>query len=110
MNKASLAVAVLACLGVATTAGASTLFGPKGTFKAGILDKLSYSPEAACYKPMRPFSKDRFAWSQYQREAEIYLDCLKSATESDMTFARSVMQDGYEAAAQDFLRYIENVF
>ena len=100
-------ISIVFALGAGTAAGASTLFGPKGTFKAGILDDLSYSPEKACSKPSRPYSDDEYARDRYKSDGQNYLRCIQSAAESDISFAREVIQKGYTKAAEDFLREVK---
>lgn len=88
-------------------AGAASpiLLRAEGEFSS-FLGRLEYDPSRACNKPMRPFSKDRWAWENYAQEGKRYLGCIKDAADSDVGYAQRVIQAGYSEAADEFLQEV----
>ena len=105
MQKSGFIAIALIC-GFCSGASASPLFGPKGEFSS-LFSSLEWKPGRACYKPMRPFSGDKYAWESYKNDAIAYLDCMKRAANSDAKYAVEVVNDGYQKAADDFLREVK---
>lgn len=96
-------IMVAACgMSLNAAAGSSYFSSAKGDFST-FLTSLKYDPSRACSKPMRPFVKDKWAWENYTRDGERYLDCIKDASISDIEYAENVIVSGYREAADEFL-------
>lgn len=98
---------MVAACAVSFGAGAASPYysSAKGEFST-FIRSLEYDPSGACMKPMRPFSKDKWAWDNYAREGARYLDCIKDASASDIEYAQNVIEDGYREAADEFLEEV----
>lgn len=101
-HLAALGVALLFSVG----AHASTLLGPEGQFSA-IFSRLEWEPGSGCFKPYRPYQMDGYERENYVREAQEYLRCIKRQADSDAKYAAEVVYEGYNEAADDFIREVE---
>lgn len=91
-----------------TLASLTTAGGPKGEFTTFLSD-LKYKPGRACYRPLRPYSGDKYETEQYFRDAQRYMDCTKADATSDMDYAAEVVADGYKEEADNFMTEVRSV-
>ena len=107
MKRQSAIVMFLLGVGVATGAmGAGYVSGPEGEFKTSYGRKLEYDPSPACFKPMKPYSNDKYAMDLYVSSAKNYINCLQNAANQDVEYAQKIIMAGYEEAAQDYINEI----
>lgn len=83
-------------------AAQSTLLGSQGQFSV-LLSRLEWEPGYGCRKPTRPYQMTEWAVEQYIADGERYLNCIQRQADSDMVYARAVVREGYQDAADDFL-------
>ena len=107
IKKLSTFVFALLCGAIGSHAFGSTLMGPKGQFSTFIVS-LKWQPGNACFKPRKPFSRDQYAVESYRRDAIRYMQCIKDAANSDAQYASDVVVEGYNEAADDFLREVKS--
>lgn len=80
---------------IATQAAGSTLLGSRGEFTT-FLGRLEWSAGSRCYKPIKPYSRDKFAMDSYKQSILRYADCIKEAADNDAKYAVDIVYEGYK--------------
>lgn len=106
MKRSLLLISAFVAISFSTAAAASLWQSSKGRFSV-LISRLEWEPGYGCNKPMRPYSRDRYALESYKRNALTYLECIEEAARADQKYAARVVQEGYEKAADDFLAEVK---
>lgn len=104
MTKRIAILAVIVAL-ISGSAHATSFMRARGSFST-YLYELKYDPSRPCMKPYRPYNMDDWARQQYLRDGKAYLDCMQDTANADAEYAQKVVQDGYRAAADEFLEEV----
>ncbi len=62
---------------------------------------LNSYPDHRCYAPSTPYSNDQWAWDNFRRDANAYIDCINEyidAGDQDIRRIREAQQDALSEA------------
>lgn len=89
-----------------TTVHAASFLRADGQFSV-LFSRLEWKPGYGCTKPIRPYRMTSHDREMYLNDAQRYLRCIKRQADNDAKYAVDVIYEGYNEAADDFIREVE---